>query len=101
MQESRPNGDALPADLLFGFTPITDGIALSPRLPALEKNLVRPMADLCVRTDADAHRFLLRFWLSGGIPAASRARQRPFPKRYARQGFLRATARIFYAGMGF
>jgi hypothetical protein len=62
MQRRRLNGDAAPADLLLGFEPITEGIAFPSGLPALLENLIRPLTDLRVRTDAD-HGFLLPRWL--------------------------------------
>jgi len=58
-QHRRRNGDAPGADLLFGFQPITEGIAFPSSLPALLENFMRTVANLLVRTDANAHRFLL------------------------------------------
>jgi hypothetical protein len=48
MPHSHLNGDALPADLLFGFKPITERIAFPSGVPALQEDLVRPVADLLV-----------------------------------------------------
>jgi predicted phosphodiesterase len=59
-QRRRRNGDAAPADLLLGFQPITEGIAVPSGLPALLENLICPLADLQVRTDAD-HGLSCRF----------------------------------------
>src|SRR5215471_16793840 len=61
MQDARPNGNALPANLLLGFKPISEGIAFASGVPTLQKNLVRPAPDLLMRTDADTHGFLLPF----------------------------------------
>jgi len=63
IQPRRLNGDAVPADLLLGFEPIAERIAFPSVLPALLENLIRPLADLRVRTDAD-YRFLLPVWLA-------------------------------------
>src|SRR5215831_16570899 len=63
IQPRRLNGDAVPADLLLGCEPITERIAFPSGLPALLENLIRPLPDLRVRTDAD-HRFLLPVWLA-------------------------------------
>jgi hypothetical protein len=49
---SRHHSNMPSADLLFGFKPITASIAFPSGVPALQKNLVRPVADLLVRTDA-------------------------------------------------
>jgi hypothetical protein len=58
IQRRDRNGDAAPADLLLGFEPIAECIALPSGLLAVLENLIRPLADLQVRTDAD-HGFLL------------------------------------------
>src|SRR5262249_32356786 len=58
-RQPRLNGNTALADLLFGFQPVADGIAFASGRPALQKNLVRPLADQRVRTYADAHGFLL------------------------------------------
>ena len=71
IQRRDRNGDAAPADLLLGFEPITECIALPSGLPALLENLIRPLADLQMRTDAD-HGFLLPVRLSVGTPAPSK-----------------------------
>ena len=63
MQPRRLNGDAEPADLLLGFEPITERIAFPSGLPTLLENLIRPLPDLRVRTEAD-HIFLLPVWLA-------------------------------------
>jgi hypothetical protein len=77
MQHRRRSGDAVPADLMLGFEPITKGIAFASGLHTLLENVLRPLADLRVRTAA-YHGFLLPLWLSGGTPAAITALQGPF-----------------------
>jgi hypothetical protein len=69
MQHRRLSGDAVPADLMLGFEPITEGIAFASGLHTLLENVLRPLADLRVRTGA-YHGFLLPLWLSGGTAAA-------------------------------
>jgi hypothetical protein len=71
MQRRRLNGNAVPADFLLGLEPIAEGIAFPSGLPALLENLIRPFADLLVRTDAD-HGYLLPVRLSSGTPAPTR-----------------------------
>src|SRR5215469_3676294 len=99
-QPRRLNGDAEPADLLLGFEPITEWIAFPSGLPALLENLIRPLADLRVRTDAD-HGFLLPVWLTGGTPGASTALYGPFLVDQAKQRLPHAIAAIFTEGRTF
>jgi|SRR5215469_3600522 len=54
----RLSGDSVPVDLVLGFEPITKGIPFASGLQTLLENLIRPLADLRVRTDA-YHGFLL------------------------------------------
>ena len=70
MQPRCLNGNAATADLLLGFEPITERIAFPSGLKALLENLICPLPDLRVRTEAD-HRFLLPVWLTDGTSGAS------------------------------
>jgi hypothetical protein len=58
MQHRRLSGNAVPADLMLGFEPITKGIAFASGLQTISENFIRPLADVRVRTDA-YHGFLL------------------------------------------
>jgi hypothetical protein len=77
MQYRRLSGDALLADLMLGFEPITKGIAFACGPLTILENLIRPLADLRVRTDA-YHGFLLRFALTARTLGARTAFQGPF-----------------------
>ena len=97
MQRRRLSRDAALADLMFGFEPITNGIAFATVLQTILENLIRPLADLRVRTGA-YHGFLLPLWLTGGTPAASMALQGPFLMDQASQSLPHAVAGIFTGG---
>ena len=84
MQNGRRSGDAVRADLMLGFDPITRGIAFASGLQTLLENLIRALADLRVQTDA-YHGFPPAAWLTGGTPAASTAFQGPFLLNQASQ----------------
>src|SRR5215471_8232218 len=65
MQHRRLSGAAVLADLILGFVPITIGIAFACGPLTILENLIRPLADLLVRTDTN-HGFLLPLWPIGG-----------------------------------
>src|SRR5215469_14684031 len=97
----RLSGDALPEDLVLGFEPITKGIPFASGLQTLLENLIRPLADLRVRTDA-YHGLLLPLWVTGGTPVARRSTSGTFldgpdqtmPSVRVRRGFYQIPASL-------